>query len=89
MLLDICLVVLIAHFTRLTLRAIFMARHQAYDSTSLELAQGLGLTKMIKRQVPTNKEATEFTERDVQVANPEAVSWRTRLRVLGAQFLTN
>jgi hypothetical protein len=82
-------VVCIIHFTRLTLRAIGMGYHQAHNTPALEMAQALGFTKIVKKNVPTNKEATEFKERDVQVADPEAVTWLVRLRVFLTQFLTN
>ena len=89
MLTKIFLVVTSIHFTRLTLRALAMGYHQGFDTPALGIAQGLGLTMMVKKNVPTNKDATEFKERDVEVANPEAVTWWVRLKVFGAQFLTN
>ncbi len=88
-LVDWACVVLIVHFTRLTLRAVGLARHQAYDSTAEDIARGLGFTKIEDREVPTKADASVKEVRKYEVPDLARVRWYIRLKVFGAQFLSN
>ena len=88
-LLDWTCVVLIAHFLRLLLRAFFIARHQAYDSTRKDIATGLGLTRIEARTLPAKGQDVALEVKNFEVPDEDAVTWKTRQKVFWAQFLTN
>ena len=77
------------HFLRLSVRAVAMGIHQAFDSTGEELARGLNLTKIVEKEIPTKADATKTEVRKYEVPDTDKVTWLTRLKVLGTQFLAN